>query len=346
MAKLIKFDLIIDGNKVKTFEELQDNLHADLLPYLKSGKLAKWFASRELADKAALIAAIDLNQSDLALLSAVCEVLELEADDDILQEILDTADKLAAAIPAVSTNDTDSNIEAETSESTTTGYREDWSGRDLSWRSFKGDDLSHYNFSGADLSRCDFSGANLEGANFEGANLAPAALLGANLEGANFEGANLANAVLNGANLEGANLQGAVITGADFTFADLSKANFKNVMGDETIFASCTCNKTDFSDSSLTKSNFTNTHLINAYFLNSKLNGSKFITEKFDDEEFDDEEFNEVMKIMKINKDRIYKQCSILNTDFSFSNLSGCEFEDVDNMDTAKFTGVLGFSRY
>jgi uncharacterized protein YjbI with pentapeptide repeats len=247
MAKLIKFDLIIDGNKVKTFEELQDNLHADLLPYLKSGKLAKWFLSRDLADKAAAIAAIDLNQSDLALLSAVCEVLELEADDDILQEILDTADKLAAAIPAVSTNDTDSNIEAETSESTTTGYREDWSGRDLSGRSFKGDDLSRYNFAGANLSECDFSEANLEGANFEGANLSSAKFVGSNLNSANFEGADLDDTNFDDTKLKDACLEGTSLKNASFDRSDLTR----------TSFSKATLVGASFRDARLIETNFT-----------------------------------------------------------------------------------------
>lgn len=220
MAKLIKFDLIIDGNKVKTFEELQDNLHADLLPYLKSGKLAKWFASRDMADQATAIAVIDLNQSDLALLSAVCVVLELEADEEILQELLDAAQKLAAATPVASTNDTDSNIEAETSESTTTSYREDWSGRDLSGRSFKGDDLSHYNFAGANLSKCDFSEANLEGANFEGANLSSTQFVESNLNSANF----------NEAAIVKCNFEKATLSNACFIKANLSNSTFKQVV--------------------------------------------------------------------------------------------------------------------
>ena len=88
MAKKIKFNLIIDGNRVSTFEEMQDNLSAELLQHLSTGKLAKWFVSREMVDKAAAVQAIDSTQSDFAQLVALCEVLDLEADEDILAEIL------------------------------------------------------------------------------------------------------------------------------------------------------------------------------------------------------------------------------------------------------------------
>ncbi len=88
MAKNIKFNLIIDGNRVSTFEEMQDNLSAELLQHLSTGKLAKWFVSREMVDKAAAVQAIDSTQSDFAQLVALCEVLDLEADEDILAEIL------------------------------------------------------------------------------------------------------------------------------------------------------------------------------------------------------------------------------------------------------------------
>ena len=307
MAKLIKFDLIIDGNKVKTFEELQDNLHADLLPYLKSGKLAKWFASRELADKAAAIAAIDLNQPDLALLSAVCEVLELEADDDILQEILDTADKLAAAIPAVSTNDTDSNIEAETSESTTTGYREDWSGRDLSGRSFKGDDLSRYNFAGANLSECDFSEANLEGANFEGANLSSAKFVESNLNSANFNEAAVDKCNFSEANLEGANLQGAGLHYCKFSGANLSYANLSESLGA----------KVDFSCANLT--------------------GTICVSVNFEQNIYWDGGYNGAT---------MFKNAILIGADFSHADLEGAYFNDATltnvNFSFADLTGVSG----
>lgn len=307
MAKLIKFDLIIDGNKVKTFEELQDNLHADLLPYLKNGKLAKWFLSRDLADKAAAIAAIDLNQPDLALLSAVCEVLELEADDDILQEILDTADKLAVAIPAVSTNDTDSNIEAETSESTTTGYREDWSGRDLSGRSFQGDDLSRYNFAGANLSSCNFSEANLEGANFEGADLSSAQFKGANLRYANLKAVDISNA-----DFSSQTSIGYAVKLTDMSYADLSNAcAFKHVWFcyanlAHTIFKNVDLN----TEQSTNGPSFDKATLVNTDFSNANLQRGSF------------------------------KKATLTNVNFSFANISHTHSEEAV-LDNVKFTGVI-----
>jgi uncharacterized protein YjbI with pentapeptide repeats len=67
-------------------------------------------------------------------------VLELEADEDILADILEMPEELEQAQVAQS---------------------KDWSGRDLSGRSFKDEDLSNYNIARADLSDANLTGADL-----------------------------------------------------------------------------------------------------------------------------------------------------------------------------------------
>jgi hypothetical protein len=197
MAKMIKFDLPVNGVKVKNFGELQDNFHADLLPYLKSGKLAKWFLSRELADKAAAVQAIDTTQTNLAQLTALCEVLELEADEDILADILAMPEQLAQA----KENTKELEVEEDIAP-TKPRYREDWSGRNFSKHSFKGEDLSNYNFARANLRH-----ANLRGVNLSNANLTGADLTGADLGHADLRGANLIGSNSTGANFIGAKMK-------------------------------------------------------------------------------------------------------------------------------------------
>ena len=213
MAKMIKFDLSIGGSKVKTFEELQDNLHVDLLPYLKTGRLVKWFLSRELADKAEMTQAIDVNQSDLALMVALCEVLELEADEDILEKLLAQVvvetKPVEAPTASVQVEEEESLQEVIIEEDNAPPAREghiDYSGQDLSGRNFDDQDLSHANFEGANLARASFKYANLTGANLSNAILDNASFLMANLTYTNLTNSQLNGSIFRNAILVDANL--------------------------------------------------------------------------------------------------------------------------------------------
>ena len=51
MAKMIKFDLPIDGVKVSTLDELRDHFTAEIVGHFRSGLLAKWLRSRRMTDQ-------------------------------------------------------------------------------------------------------------------------------------------------------------------------------------------------------------------------------------------------------------------------------------------------------
>lgn len=88
-TKMIKFDLPMKGVKVTSFEELQENFSADILPIFQAGRLSKWLMSRELVAQSEAIAAIDKNSTELLQLVAICRVLELDDDEEVLQILLD-----------------------------------------------------------------------------------------------------------------------------------------------------------------------------------------------------------------------------------------------------------------
>lgn len=88
-TKMIKFDLQMKGVKVTTLEELQENFSADILPIFQTGRLVKWLMSRELVTQAEAIAVIDKNSTELQQLASICQVLELDDDEDVLQFLLD-----------------------------------------------------------------------------------------------------------------------------------------------------------------------------------------------------------------------------------------------------------------
>jgi hypothetical protein len=84
--KLIKFDLPIDGVKVKTVDELREHFTLEILDHFRSGLLVKWLASRKLQDELGAIKVLD-DVEDSALLKGLCEVFGIEADEATVAEI-------------------------------------------------------------------------------------------------------------------------------------------------------------------------------------------------------------------------------------------------------------------
>ena len=130
--KMIKFDLQMKGVKVTSFDELQENFSADILPIFQTGRLAKWLMSRELVAHSEAIAAINKASTELQQLAAICRVLALDDDEEVLQFLLDgrqaaQAAQVTAATPAAEASDVETeNAPAPSPPSV------DWSGQDLS----------------------------------------------------------------------------------------------------------------------------------------------------------------------------------------------------------------------
>ena len=83
MAKMIKFDLPIDGVKVETLDDLRDHFTTEIIGHLRSGLLARWLRSRgwmrELAAVEVLVA-----DDDVVALKGLCRIFEVEANDDVI----------------------------------------------------------------------------------------------------------------------------------------------------------------------------------------------------------------------------------------------------------------------
>ena len=91
--KLIKFDLPIDGTKVRNIEELRDHFNTEILDLHKSGLLAKWLRSQRQPDLLAQVEAIAENSSDQARLDALCRVFSIELDSEIIQQLTQLHDQ-------------------------------------------------------------------------------------------------------------------------------------------------------------------------------------------------------------------------------------------------------------
>ena len=86
--KLIKFDLPIDGVKVKNIEELREHFTVEVLAYFRNGMLAKWLRSRNLTQELLRVQEIDLADDKLTL-TILCSIFEIDVDENIIDMVID-----------------------------------------------------------------------------------------------------------------------------------------------------------------------------------------------------------------------------------------------------------------
>ena len=86
--KLIKFDLPIDGVKIKNIEELRDHFTIEILDHYRSGLLSKWMRSRNMTGELAALASLE-GLSENALLKSLCNIFDVEVDDSIISALFD-----------------------------------------------------------------------------------------------------------------------------------------------------------------------------------------------------------------------------------------------------------------
>lgn len=98
--KLIKFDLPINGTKVKNLEELRDNLTDEIWTLARSGQLERWLRTRQLLEQAQAVATVVKEEiSDRNLFLVLCRVLEVEAHPDDVKAIFDVPPAPGRFIP-------------------------------------------------------------------------------------------------------------------------------------------------------------------------------------------------------------------------------------------------------
>ena len=83
MAKMIKFDLPIDGVKVATLDDLQNHFTTEIIGHFRSSLLARWLRSRGWTRELAAVEALATGD-DAATLKELCQIFEIEADDDAI----------------------------------------------------------------------------------------------------------------------------------------------------------------------------------------------------------------------------------------------------------------------
>ena len=83
MAKMIKFDLPIDGVKVATLDDLQAHFTTEIIGHYRSSLLARWLRSRGRTRELSAVEALAADD-DATTLKELCRIFEIEADDDAI----------------------------------------------------------------------------------------------------------------------------------------------------------------------------------------------------------------------------------------------------------------------
>lgn len=86
--KIIKFDLPINGAKVRNLEELRDNFTTEIMELQTSGVLIKWAKGRGLTEEADKLSAIPVDLDAADRLVVLCEIFEVDVDRAVIEAAL------------------------------------------------------------------------------------------------------------------------------------------------------------------------------------------------------------------------------------------------------------------
>ena len=331
-TKTIKFDLQINGKRISTFEELQDNFSAHVLPIFQSGRLYKWLLSREMLAQADAVKAIDTNGSELEQLTAICQMLELDSDAEVLGFMLEDwkAERMVAEKAATNSVATEAaGVTEEDLAADTTGTGVDWSGEDMTGKSFVGEDFRNGKFVGTNFTSCDLTNAD-------------------------FSGADLSNAIFNMTEFSGSKFDNSILKEANFTNiiswgtppsfinSDLSKTKFNTVYFESGAnFRKANLSNTEIEKSGFYRCEFVEAKIVEAVFENVFLCGSDF--------QNCDLSFSSFIYTRDINE-FLYKNIEEFRYQGSFGILDSIglltkEGGPAVNFNKAKLTGISGLPR-
>ena len=109
IIKTIKFDLPVDGVKVKNLDELREHFTVEILDLYQSGILLKWLQSRNFTEEFEAVSKLQFHDSKpFARMKKLCEVFDVETDDSLIA--------IAVGEPPEKIEKNLSEIKAETAE--------------------------------------------------------------------------------------------------------------------------------------------------------------------------------------------------------------------------------------
>lgn len=93
IVKNIKFDLPIDGVKVRTIEEMREHFTSEIMTLYDNGLLLKWLKSRNYHEEIEQLELISKELPPSLLLKELCDIFKIDADDMIIAAILEKPTK-------------------------------------------------------------------------------------------------------------------------------------------------------------------------------------------------------------------------------------------------------------
>lgn len=89
MAKIIKFNIVIDGQRCRSVEDIQQNFNIlDMLDELANGRLYKWAKSRKFVELSEQLKGLQDETDNNVLASKICELFDIKFDQAELQNEL------------------------------------------------------------------------------------------------------------------------------------------------------------------------------------------------------------------------------------------------------------------
>ncbi|RTL01636.1 MAG: pentapeptide repeat-containing protein [Proteobacteria bacterium] len=294
VKKAIKFDLPIDGVKVKTVDDLMEHLTVELIEHIKSGLLVKWLLAREpeLAGKMQKIDIMD--KSDREILIAVFDELGFETDDQIIDAMYLAHEQSQNHSKAVISQEISlAKLEneptfAQSLNNTEVLPGDDVSGQNFSNMNFSNQNLSGVNFSNCNLNVCNFDKTILKGANFCNANIKNSTFEEADLHKVQMDAATIENCNFTKVELSEASLYGCIISSSNFQLGCIQGASLYGSQISKCNFSQSDMHSVNLTDTEIRQCNFTLSQLLYVEmthhdFFSGSLECAKILVSNFTD---------------------------------------------------------------
>lgn len=112
VKKSLKFDMVLDGEKINSLEDLREHPSTELLDLQQDGRLSRWLRVHGGANEADQLSALSLSGNKAQDLHAICQVIGIDIDLEDIVETLKEEDKKQDKIKESSDTEIETNFPA------------------------------------------------------------------------------------------------------------------------------------------------------------------------------------------------------------------------------------------
>ncbi|MDO4841019.1 MAG: hypothetical protein Q3990_10155, partial [Desulfovibrionaceae bacterium] len=92
--RVLNFDLVLDGEKINSLDELRGHPSTELLELQKDGRLSRWLRAHGGASEADKLCEMSLSGNTARDLYVICQVLAIDVElEDIIDALKDESSK-------------------------------------------------------------------------------------------------------------------------------------------------------------------------------------------------------------------------------------------------------------